>query len=118
MDDQVSWLLEGTVRPGELENLKALINEMVESTRAEPGALNYQWCISADNTTVHNFDRYRDSAAARTHLEGFLSNHAGRYMEAVDTTRFSVYGAPSDEVKEIVNGFGGAYYGLIEGFTR
>lgn len=118
MDDQVSWLLEGTVRPGELENLKALINEMVESTRAEPGALNYQWCISADNTTVHNFDRYRDSAAARTHLEGFLSNYAGRYMEAVDTTRFSVYGAPSDEVKEIVNGFGGAYYGLIEGFTR
>jgi quinol monooxygenase YgiN len=118
MDDQVSWLLEGTVKPGELDNLKALINEMVESTRAEPGALNYQWCISDDNTTVHNFDRYRDSAAARTHLEGFLSNYAGRYMEAVDTTRFSVYGAPSDEVKKIVNGFGGAYYGLIEGFTR
>ena len=43
MDDQVSWLLEGTVKPGELDNVKALINEMVESTRAEPGALNYQW---------------------------------------------------------------------------
>jgi quinol monooxygenase YgiN len=46
MDDQVSWLLEMTVKPGELDNLKALIKEMVESTRAEPGALNYQWCIS------------------------------------------------------------------------
>ena len=91
---------------------------LVESTRAEPGALNYQWCISDDNTTVHNFDRYSDSAAAKTHLDGFLANYAGRYMAAVDTTRLSVYGAPSDEVKEILNGFGGVYYGLIEGFTR
>jgi quinol monooxygenase YgiN len=48
IDDQVSWLLEMTVKPGELDNLKALIKEMVESTRAEPGALNYQWCISDD----------------------------------------------------------------------
>ena len=39
-------------------------------------------------------------------------------MAAVDTTRLSVYGAPSDEVKEILNGFGGVYYGLIEGFTH
>jgi hypothetical protein len=39
-------------------------------------------------------------------------------MAAVDTTGLSVYGAPSDEVKEILNGFGGVYYGLIEGFTR
>ena len=77
MDDQVSWLLEMTVKPGELDNLKALIKEMVESTGAEPGALNYQWCISDDNTTVHNFDRYSDSAAAKTHLDGFLANYAG-----------------------------------------
>jgi quinol monooxygenase YgiN len=118
MDDQVSWLLEMTVKPGELDNLKALIKEMVESTGAEPGALNYQWCISDDNTTVHNFDRYSDSAAAKTHLDRFLANYAGRYMAAVDTTRLSVYGAASEEVKEILNGFGGVYYGLIEGFTR
>ena len=118
MDDQVSWVLEMTVKPGELDNLKTLIKEMIESTRAEPGALNYQWCISDDNTTVHNFDRYSDSAAAKTHLDGFLANYVGRYMAAVDTTRLSVYGAPSDEVKEILNGFGGVYYGLIEGFTR
>ncbi len=118
MDDQVSWQLEMTVKPGELDNLKALIKEMVESSRAEPGTLNYQWCISDDNTTVHNFDRYSDSAAAKTHLDGFLANYAGRYMAAVDTTRLTVYGAPSDEVKEILNGFGGVYYGLIEGFTR
>ncbi len=77
MDDQVSWQLEMTVKPGELDNLKALIKEMVESTRAEPGALNYQWCISDDNTTVHNFDRYSDSAAAKTHLDGFLATTQG-----------------------------------------
>jgi hypothetical protein len=39
-------------------------------------------------------------------------------MAAVGATRFSVYGAPRDAVKEILNGFGGIYYGLLEGFTR
>jgi hypothetical protein len=52
------------------------------------------------------------------HLEAFLANYAGRYMAAVDTSRLSVYGAPSDEVKVILNGFGAVYFGLIEGFTR
>jgi hypothetical protein len=39
-------------------------------------------------------------------------------MAAADTTRLSVYGAPNDEVKVILNGFGAVYFGLIEGFTR
>ena len=38
MSDYVAWMLELNIREGELENLKALIQEMVESTRAnEPG---------------------------------------------------------------------------------
>jgi hypothetical protein len=39
-------------------------------------------------------------------------------MAAADTTRLSVYGAPDDEVKVILNSFGAVYFGLIEGFTR
>lgn len=31
--DHVSWMLELTIKPGELDNLETLIDEMVEPTR-------------------------------------------------------------------------------------
>jgi hypothetical protein len=37
---QVSWLLALAVKPGELDNFRALMKEMVESTRAESGTLS------------------------------------------------------------------------------
>jgi quinol monooxygenase YgiN len=37
MNGHVAWVLELAVKPGELDNFKALVNEMIESTRAEPG---------------------------------------------------------------------------------
>ncbi len=41
MGNQVAWLVELAVKPGELDNFRALMLEMVESTRGEPGALSY-----------------------------------------------------------------------------
>jgi hypothetical protein len=39
MGDQVSWQVELAVKPGELDNFRALTREMVESTRlASPGS--------------------------------------------------------------------------------
>jgi quinol monooxygenase YgiN len=37
MGDQVSWRVELAVKPGQLDNFRALIGEMVESTRGETG---------------------------------------------------------------------------------
>ena len=49
MSDHVSWMLELNIKTGELANLKALISEMVESTRAnEPGTLNYEWYFDSE----------------------------------------------------------------------
>jgi quinol monooxygenase YgiN len=47
------------------------MNDMVESTKAEPGALNYEWFISEDGTSCHIYERYADSAAAMVHMGHF-----------------------------------------------
>ena len=53
MSEQVSWFLELAVKSGRSDDVRALIREMVESTQAEPGALNYEWSISDDESVFH-----------------------------------------------------------------
>lgn len=119
MSDQVSWMLELTIKPGELDNLKALIREMVESTRAtEPGTLNYEWFLDADEKTCHIWERYADSAAVMFHLGHFGEKFAERFMAALEPTRFIVYGNPNEEVQEALSVFGVAYLAPFDGFAR
>ncbi|HVC87816.1 MAG TPA: antibiotic biosynthesis monooxygenase [Gaiellaceae bacterium] len=118
MDDQVSWVLELAIKPGELENFRALMDEMVDSTRAEPGALGYEWFVSDDGAAVHIYERYLDSDAVMVHLGTFGEKFAGRFLSAVDPSRFTVFGNASDAVSEALAGFGPTYMGFFGGFTR
>ena len=70
---EVAWLLELAVNPGQFDAVWALMEEMVASTRAEPGALGYAWFVGEENRTVALYERYADSAAVRGphgHLRG------------------------------------------------
>ena len=78
MDNAVSWVVELAVKPGKLESFRALMEEMVTSTREEQGALAYQWYVSDDGSTVHIYERYASSAAVMEHLGGFGSKFASR----------------------------------------
>jgi len=118
MDEEVSWLVELTVKPGELDNLRALMAEMVASTRDEAGTIAYQWYVSSDGSTVHVYEWYATSAAVMTHLQSFGSKFAERFFAAVDLTRWMIYGTPSAEVKSALNTFGPTYLGPFGGFVR
>ncbi len=118
MDGDVSWIVEFAVKAGQLEGFRALMEEMVASTRQEEGALAYQWFVSNDGSAVHIYERYASSAAVLEHLKSFGEKFAERFLAAVDPTRFMVYGAPSDEVKQALSGFGPTYLGPFGGFAR
>ena len=60
MNGQVSWIFEVAVRPGKIDAFRTLKEEMVESTRAEPGALVYEWFVSDDVAVVLLYERYAD----------------------------------------------------------
>lgn len=82
MGDHVSWVLEVAVKPGQLDEFKALLAEMVESREAESGAMIYEWSIGDDDRTVHAYERYADSEAVLTHLTGFGEKFAQRLLGA------------------------------------
>jgi quinol monooxygenase YgiN len=118
MKDQVSWVIELAVKPGQLDAFKELMDEMVEGTSSESETRNYEWDISDDQSTVHIFEKYADSDAMTTHVNGFLEKWAGRFLECVDPTRFTVYGNPSPAARELLAPFGGTYLAPWGGFAR
>ena len=119
MSDQVYWLLELNVNSGKSQSGKDLMDEMVAATKAsEPGTLNYEWNMNSDETVIHIFERYADSAATLAHLGNFGANFAERFMECFSLVGFKVYGNPSSEVVSAVSGFGADCYSSVAGFSR
>jgi quinol monooxygenase YgiN len=118
MEGHVAWVIELAVKDGQLNTFEELMREMVEGTSAEPQTLAYEWYISTDSGAVHIFEKYADSDAMLTHVNGFLSKWAARFMESVDITRFVVYGDPSPAAREILDGWRATYMGPWGGFSR
>ena len=119
MSDHVYWFLETNIREGRLAELKTLMKEMVDATKAnEPGTLNYEWTISEDSKRCALYERYLDSAAAMTHLGAFMKNYAGRFMECLEVKKWSFHGKPSDELKNVLAGQGAVIMQPFGGFAR
>jgi len=118
MNHHISWQVELQVKPGALEALRALTTEMVESTKTEPGTLIYERYISDDRQTVHVFERYVDPNAALAHLTAFGRMYGERFAKLVDRRRFTVFGAPTAELREILDPLGATYAAALAGFSR
>ena len=119
MSDHVYWVLKAKIKDGQMDNLKALMAEMVEATQAnEPGALNYEWSISADGQSCHIFERYADSEATLVHLGTFGKVYAARFMSVLQPTGMTVYGNPNEAARKALKGAGGVFMTSIGGFSR
>lgn len=118
MDAEVSWLIEVEVKAGKLDAFRALVDEMVESARQEPGTLAYSWFIGDDGKSVHIYERYRDSAATLVHLGKFAEHFAERFVDMATPGRFHIYGTPNAAVREVSAGLAPVYLGPLGGFAR
>ena len=119
MSDVVQWVVEFDIKDGELENLKAVMNEMVAATNAnEPDTMCYEWFISGDGKGLHIYERYADSAAVLTHLKTFGEKFAERLLAAANPTRLFVYGDPNSAARAALAGFGAVHMEQIGGFAR
>lgn len=119
MSDNITWIIEGTIKSGQLDNFKALATEMIDTVQAEePDTMIYKWFISDDHGSYRIHDSYADSAAVMTHLQYFGQRFADRFFAIAEVTGFSVYGNPNDEAREALRGFGAMFMAAVGGFTR
>jgi quinol monooxygenase YgiN len=118
VEQHVSWVVELAVKDGKRDAFEELMEEMVAGTSEEPTTLAYEWYSSDDGSTVHIYEKYADSDAMIAHVNGFMEKWAGRFVECVDVTAFTVYGDPSPAARDILQGFGPVYLGPWAGFSR
>jgi quinol monooxygenase YgiN len=119
MNNNVILMAEFSIKSGELDNLKALVKEMVEATHAtEPDTMIFEIFISADGKSCQIMERYVDSAAAMTHLGNFGKMFGDRLWAFLEPKGFKVCGNPSDELREAVSGVGAMILTPIGGFAR
>ncbi|MCH8158608.1 MAG: antibiotic biosynthesis monooxygenase [Proteobacteria bacterium] len=118
MSTIVSWNLRVSIRDGHFDEFKALMKEMVDSTRKESGTLAYEWFLSEDSKSCHIYERYSDSDAVMIHLGSFGSNFADRFLECVEPKSMMVYGEPTDAVRTALEGFGAEFLSTFGGFSH
>lgn len=118
MSDAISWVLAVSIKDGKDDEFRALMDEMVASTRDEPGAQIYEWFVSADGKQVHIYERYADNEATMAHSMNFGKNFGQRFFGCVDPVGMWVYGDVSDDVRAALAAAGPEFLGSLGGFAR
>jgi quinol monooxygenase YgiN len=115
--EQIYWVVTFTV--DQMDQFKPLIKKLVAATEKEPGAIEYEYNVGADQKTVDIFERYADSKAAASHLtDNFVPNFSKEFLALAKPARFVVYGTPSAELKKILADFQPVYMTPFDGFTK
>ena len=95
------------------------MQEMVESTEAEPGVMTYEWYLDADHKTLHVMERYADSGAVAVHTEHFNNRFAERFMDALQMKGMMVYGNPGEPLRAGLEAAGASFMDtFLGGFRR
>ena len=119
MSDNVYWVLELAVQSGRLNELRALMEEMVAAARNnEPATLNYEWNISDDGAVCHIYVRYENPAAVMQHMNVFGTKFTDRFAALAQITRLVAYGAANAEVKAALAPYGAIFMQQFGGFKR
>lgn len=111
----VYWMLEVKVNDGKLGDLKSLMDQMVQTSKDEPGTLAYDWTISEDEKTVHILEHYKDADAVMAHMGGF-AQVAGKFMECVTPAGLVIYGKADEKIRAAMAGLNPVYMNPLGGF--
>lgn len=118
MVEDLYWVFTLDVKRGKFPEFRALVADIVAASREEPGTLAYQYSVSADESTVHIFERYRDSDAFVVHVEETFGPYAERFLDLVTVVSLVVYGNPNAAARKALDGFSATYMTLFDGFAR
>jgi quinol monooxygenase YgiN len=114
--NEVFWRIELEVLPGKLEEFRALVKELIDSSEQEPGTLVYDWFFDQANRICHTYEHYCDSDAVIAHATTFGKSFAERFQLCCRQTGLDVYGAPNEAAKALLDQYNARYFAKWQGF--
>jgi len=119
LDENVYFVVEADIKPDQFDDFLKMAQHMSEVVVAkEPGALTYEWNISADSAKCFIIERYANSEAALGHMKLFRAEFAEKFNEILTITGFTLYGKPGPEVLEGLGISPDAVRTKVAGFSR
>ena len=106
MSEKIISVVQSNIVPGKQEELKSLLEEMIEFCRqTEPGLLAYDWYINEAGTTCTVIEQYQDSNALLYHGQNYQ-----RFTEALNQCRtiqsLVINGNVSDQLRQLAEPMG------------
>lgn len=125
MAEPIVYVDSSEIRDGRLEEVKTVMNELVEFVKAnEPELIAYNVYLNVDNTRMTVIHVHRDTASLEFHMRtaGALFP---KFAEFITLVTIDIYGKPTDELIEQMRqkakmlGNGSVrVHGLQAGFAR
>ncbi len=108
-----------TIHEGKLAAFEETAKAMTAGTRKEPGALGYEWYVSADRKTCRLLETYANADAALAHCTGLVVRDlVPKLLDSASVSAFEVYGDPGPEATAMLAGFGAAIFAFKQGLAR
>jgi len=108
---RVHFLIDLTIHEGKFDDFAATVRSMTAGTAKEPGALEYEWFLSKDNSRCRLLEIYADVEAMKAHLASTVVRELVPKMLGFATVnRFEVYGVPDDASAAFLTSFGAEIY--------
>ena len=102
------------IHEGKTDEFKAVAGACKETVREkDKGTLQYDWFFDRDEKTCVVHERYADSDAMLEHM-GNLGDILGRLLGMADLS-LELYGAPSEEILQAVEGMDVKVFGYFQG---
>ncbi len=120
-DREITVVYQWTAKPGKLEELKAIYEEVREEMESsEPDTLRMECYFADDSDAVIVHDVFRDGAALGAHLGGTAARHFPKLAEIATPGPFFFCGDVPAELRQVAEGMNmGAVFGThAYGFTR
>ena len=113
MSAPIVFVSQNRVIEGKLDSLKEYYRQVAEMTEAnKPGTLVHMAFLNEEGTEMSIVHLFPDAEAMERHMVGVdeLARKARDFMESV---RLEIYGAPSDEVLEMMRQAAGSGVALV-----
>lgn len=116
-NDTITIQLKVGVQAANSEGFEALMAQLVDRSRAEPGTLVYEWYQTEDGTW-HILERYADAEHGDAHVKGFAENYAGRFFELAESCEATVSDNATPYIRGVLDGLSPLYISQKGGFNR
>jgi quinol monooxygenase YgiN len=119
LEQVVRLTVNFTVDEENLQAFKTIAEAMTKASKAEPGALGYEWFTHADGKRFRLVETYTDRAAVEAHFAGSAVQELVPKLDGICTLDgFEIYGDPGPKVAALAAGMGAVSFPYWLGIDR